>query len=791
MSSEQLPVSPSGRLSRTVMAVLVVALTALALLLSRSATGAAQPARLPVTPLVNPPTDQIIVRFRDSANQGALSAAAEAQLADRLSAAAGVTLTIQRPMSGGATVLKLAASADEATVTAISQRLAALPEVEYAEPDAIMQLVGRPIVADAPQSADLTPNDPRFSDQWHYRYTAGVEEGLNLVPAWNITTGSASTVVAVIDTGIRSHPDLAGRTVPGYDFITDPFVANDGDGRDSNPADPGDWSSSNQCFPGSPAEDSSWHGTHVAGTIGANSNNNSGVAGVNWATKILPLRVLGRCGGYLSDIVDATRWAAGLAVPGVPANANPADVVNLSLGGNGACGASYQNAFNELNAAGVVSVVAAGNSAVNASGARPANCDGVITVAATSKTGDQAYYTNYGTVVEIAAPGGEQSFANDPDGVLSTLNAGTTVPAADNYIYYQGTSMAAPHIAGLVSLLMGEQPGLTPAQVLNILQTTARDFPSGSGCNTSKCGAGIADAFAALSALDVELVAPTLISPANGANLGTLTPTLTWSAVAGADAYQVQVATDAAFSDIVVNLPSVAGTTTAVTVPDEGSYWWRVRAKAGAETGPWSAEWRMNLTDGSGPVPSKSVLPMIINVPYVPPPPPLVNGDFEQGRAVWTQSSSNGVPIILHVSEEEDMVVHGGEWGAWLGGLDSETSSIKQEVTVPAAEPYLAFYYRINSADFCGFDYGRVYINAEIVKSYDLCEDNNMGGFSRNTINLSSYAGQTVMLEFRSTSDDSGVSNLFVDDVSFVAGAAAAETPAGGAPDSAGRVFRK
>ncbi len=789
MSPNRSPVSASIRLSRAVIMVMAVALTALALLLGRSATGAAQPAPLPVAPLVAPPTDQMIVRFRDSANQGALSAAAEAQLAERLSAAAGVTLVFQRPMSGGATVLKMAAPADEATALAISQRLAALPEVEYAEPDAIMQIVGNPALAEAPDSADLTPNDTRFNDQWHYRYVAGSQEGLNLLPAWNITTGVNTTVVAVVDTGIRSHADLAGRTVPGYDFITDPFVANDGDGRDSNPADPGDWSTSNQCFPGSPTEDSSWHGTHVAGTIGANTNNNSGVAGVNWAARILPVRVLGRCGGYLSDIVDATRWAGGLAVPGVPANANPADVINLSLGGSGACGVSYQDAFNALNAAGVVSVVAAGNSGVNASGARPANCDGVITVAATSKTGDQTYYTNYGAVIEIAAPGGEQSGPNDPDGILSTLNAGTTVPASDTYIYYQGTSMAAPHIAGLVSLMLGERPSLTPAQVLNVLQTTARDFPSGSSCNTAKCGAGIADAFAALSALDVELVAPTLNSPANGANVGTLEPTLSWSSVAGADAYQVQVAEEAAFNNIVVNLPSVASTTTSVTLPDEGSYWWRVRAKAGAETGPWSAVWRMNLTD-SGPVASKAFLPMATNVPYVPPAPPLDNGDFEQGATGWAQSSSNGVPIILHISEDDDMVVHGGEWGAWLGGLNSETSVISQEVTVPANQPYLAFYYRINSADICGFDYGRVLINAQVVKSYNLCQSGNMGDFARNVINLTSYAGQTVMLKFQTTSDSSGISNLFIDDVSFVS-SAAAEAPAAGAPDAAWRVFQK
>ena len=136
------------------------------------------------------------------------------------------------------------------------------------------------------------------------------------------------------------------------------------------------------------------------------------------------------------------------------------------------------------------------------------------------------------------------------------------------------------------------------------------------------------------------------------------------------------------------------------------------------------------------------------------------------------------------------MVVHGGEWGAWLGGLHDETSAISQEVTVPADRPYLAFYYRINSSDVCGFDYGRVFINNEIVESYDLCQSNNMADFGRTVVNLTTYAGQTVTLKFQSTSDSSGFSNMFVDDVSF-ANSAAAETPAAGAPDSSERIFQK
>ncbi len=563
---------------------------ALVLLLGRPAAQAAQ-TPTGVAPLVSLPTNQIIVQFAP-AGEAALAAAGADQLLGRLSTAAGLTLTMQRPMSGDAYVLRLPARIDEAAVTAMAARIAALPEVVYAEPDAIMQIIASPPLADAP-AADVTPDDTRFDDQWHYRYDPGVEEGLNLLPAWGITTGAASTVVAVIDTGIRSHADLAGRTVPGYDFIADVPTANDGNARDNDPSDPGDWTTNNQCLPGWDATDSSWHGTHVAGTIGAASNNGSDVASVNWNAKVLPVRVLGRCGGFLSDIVDATRWAAGLTVPGAPANANPADVVNLSLGGGGACGTSYQNAFNDLAAAGVVSVVAAGNSAVNVSGARPANCNNVITVAATSKTGDQTYYTNYGALVEIAAPGGEQFFANDPGGVLSTLNAGLTGPGADDLRYYQGTSMAAPHIAGLVSLLLGEDPSLTPAEVLDIVQTTARDFPAGSGCTTAKCGAGIADAFAALSALD-SLAAPLLIAPANGQTVTAADVQFEWWGVEWATGYHLQVATDIAFNNLVVDDDTLTGDSVMKTLPGEDTYYWSVRA-LGDEDGPWSEVWQFTV----------------------------------------------------------------------------------------------------------------------------------------------------------------------------------------------------
>ncbi len=460
------------------------------------------------------PTNQIIVKYRAAALATGAFGPTEPLQMQRLSEAAGVPLTYFREMSGDAHVLRLPGRLPLAEVHALADRLRALPEVEYAEPDAIMVHT-------------LTPNDPRYNEQWHYFAPAGSNYGINAPAAWDITTGSNSIVVAVIDTGITNHSDLNDRIVPGYDFISDPWTANDGDRRDNDAADPGDWTVADDCYPGSPARNSSWHGTHVAGTIGAASNNGVGVAGVNWAARILPVRVLGRCGGYTSDIADGMRWAAGLSVSGVPGNSNPAKVLNLSLGGQGACGTTYQEAINAIVAAGATVVVSAGNSNANASDYHPANCNGVITVAATNRNGSRAYYSNYGAAVEISAPGGETnvSFSN---GVLSTLNSGTRGPVSESYALYQGTSMAAPHVSGVASLLYARDPMLTPAQVLNILQSTATAFPSGSTCSTSTCGSGIVNARRAL-----EAIAPNPVPTISG-----LDPS---SAIAGGPAFDLTV----------------------------------------------------------------------------------------------------------------------------------------------------------------------------------------------------------------------------------------------------------
>lgn len=451
----------------------------------------------PVIPAVAPehqtdlgasPTSQIIIKYRPNANATDSNGQIKTDKMNALSTATGDILTYKRAMSGDAHVLSLPARMSSASVDALARKLAALPEVEYAEPDYVM----RPT---------LVPNDSSYAAQWHYYGPFGI----NAPAAWDITTGSATVRVAVIDTGITDHPDLAGRWVGGYDFIADVPTANDGNGRDSDPHDPGDWVTANMCGLGEPAESSSWHGTHVAGTIGAASNNGLGVAGINWVSPIVPIRVLGRCGGFTSDIVDGMRWAAGLTVSGVPANANPAKVLNLSLGGGGSCSATYQNAINAINAAGAIIVVSAGNSNANAANFTPASCNGVVTVASTDRDGNRAFYSNFGTAVEISAPGGETN-TNSPspapqNGVLSTLNNGLTTPGTASYAYYQGTSMAAPHITGVLSLMVSLDPTLNFTQSLQILQISARAFPGGSNCTTSTCGSGIVDAAAALNAV--------------------------------------------------------------------------------------------------------------------------------------------------------------------------------------------------------------------------------------------------------------------------------------------------
>lgn len=434
-------------------------------------------------------TDRMIVKYKDArvSAKGARMVPAVAgnrmAILSRSGQQFGLTMKALHATATGANVIQLSKKMADADVEALARDLKARdPNVEYAEPDRRMYPM-------------MTPNDPYFADQWHYGNTPG---GIRATTAWDTATGSG-VVVAVIDTGIRPHADLRDNLLPGYDMIADTFTANDGGGRDSDASDPGDATAAGACGSGTPSTNSSWHGTHVAGTIAARTNNGVGVAGVAFNAKVVPVRVLGRCGGYTSDIADGIIWASGGTVANAPANANPAKVLNLSLGGSGACSRTSQDAINSARSRGVLVVVAAGNSSTDASNFNPANCAGVVTVAAVNRAGGRASYSNYGNAIDVAAPGGE-TYPRSSDGILSTLNSGTSGPSSDSYSYYQGTSMAAPHVAGVAALMLSKTPGLTPDQIESKLKSTSRSFPA--TCNS--CGSGIVDATAALGTVVVD-----------------------------------------------------------------------------------------------------------------------------------------------------------------------------------------------------------------------------------------------------------------------------------------------
>jgi serine protease len=404
-----------------------------------------------------------------------------------------------RRLAIGFDVVRTNRKLDYHAAEAFMNRLRRDPGVKHVEIDRIMKPLS-------------TPNDPGYPSQWHYFEATG---GINMPAAWDLSTGSGA-VVAVLDTGVTPHTDLNANIVSGYDFISDLPTANDGNGRDSDPSDPGDWAAAGDCGAGDPAtdENSSWHGTHVAGTIAAVTNNSSGVAGIAYNAKVMPLRVLGHCGGYASDIADAIVWAVGGTVSGVPTNANPVEVLNLSLGGTGSCGSTTQTAINTAVAAGAVVVVAAGNEDADASTSEPANCQNVIAVGATSRAGARASYSNYGSTVDVSAPGGDgPDFA---DNILSTWNTGTTVPGAQAYAYSGGTSMATPHVAAVAALMQSAATS-SPATVESVLKSTARALPV--ACPQG-CGAGIINAFAAIGAVGAGALTITDVSDSEG-NSGT------------------------------------------------------------------------------------------------------------------------------------------------------------------------------------------------------------------------------------------------------------------------------
>lgn len=411
---------------------------------------------------------EVIVKFRDSVGLQGLSNL-QAQVGNQVLSAVQVR-------SLGAALPRTSlyrASTDAAGTLELVRALSARPDVEYAEPNYISYAL-------------KTPNDTRYNLQWHYR-------AMNLENAWDVTDGTTGTpvTVAVVDTGSINHPDLQGTFVGGYDFITSSTSAGDGNGRDSDPTDLGG--------------DSGYHGSHVAGTVAARSNNALGVAGVSWGAKVVPVRVLGVDGsGTNADILPGVQWAAGLSVSGVPNNPNPAKVINMSLGGSRSCSQTEQQLYDNLKAQGVIVVVAAGNENDDANNHSPASCQSVITVGATGPTGERAPYSNYGSPVDVMAPGGDtkRTFTvggqTYPAGVLSPLLDQNGNPA---YGFYQGTSMASPHVAGLAALILSREPNLNFDAMISRLRAASTPL-SATTCNRpsgNECGAGLVDALRAIN----------------------------------------------------------------------------------------------------------------------------------------------------------------------------------------------------------------------------------------------------------------------------------------------------
>ncbi|MFI5866138.1 S8 family peptidase [Streptomyces sp. NPDC051546] len=501
-------------------------------------------------PAAAAPAENLIVGYKSSAAEAGSNDAAAADVAAK-GKKASKKAKFERRLGTGAALVTLGAPADAAAVMA---QFRADPDVAYVEPDSRAYALA------------VTPNDTEYAKQWDlFEPTAG----MNVPAAWDKTTGSGVTV-AVIDTGYVAHSDVAPNIVAGYDFISSSTAARDGNGRDNNPADQGDWSAAGECGTGSTASNSSWHGTHVAGTIAAATGNSKGVAGIAYGAKIQPVRVLGKCGGATSDIVDAITWASGGSVAGVPANATPAKVINMSLGGSGACTATYQNAINAAVGRGTTVVVAAGNSNANASGFSPASCNNVINVASTNRTGDRSFYSNFGTIIDVSAPGGETRRATDTpgtvttpeNGILSTLNDGATTPGAEIYKPYQGTSMAAPHIAGLAALLVSAKPSLTPAQVESAIKANARPL---AGTCTGGCGTGLADAAATVAAVTSTPTTPSFENTADFAvaDNATVESPITVSGVTGNAPAALQVGVNIVHTyigDLKVDLVAPDGT---------------------------------------------------------------------------------------------------------------------------------------------------------------------------------------------------------------------------------------
>ncbi|GAB2608319.1 S8 family peptidase [Novilysobacter erysipheiresistens] len=446
--------------------------------------------------------DRFIVRYREGSpqrhdTQRLVQSLQQVVARSGLVGGAGLSVRHVRSLALGGDVVEVSRPLDRVSAAALMRSIATDPAVAHVEPDILLSHTGLP----ARVSPAMVPDDELYAQyQWHLHSATG---GIRAPAAWDATSGEG-VVVAVLDTGITDHEDLDGNVLEGYDFITDTFLSRrETDERVAGAHDYGDWNDDpTQC----PVSPSSFHGSHVAGTVAETTGNGIGMAGVAHDARVLPVRVLGRCGGYLSDIADAVVWASGGSVDGVPDNANPAEVINMSLSGAAACGAesTMQLAIDAAIANGTTVVVAAGNDNADVGGFTPASCASVVTVGATRIGGGRAGYSNYGSRVDLSGPGGGGSADGNPGGyVWQSINDSATSPELGTPTYggMAGTSMAAPHVAGVVALVqsVAETP-LAPDEMRALLKDTARPFPVEIPAGTP-VGSGILDAQAAVAAV--------------------------------------------------------------------------------------------------------------------------------------------------------------------------------------------------------------------------------------------------------------------------------------------------
>lgn len=375
------------------------------------------------------------------------------------------------------------------------------PELRIQPP--FLDINDDPVTDTVETSHSTVPDDTYAHQQWSLHKNPSIAGASGLFGSQNYLVAPTEVVVAVVDSGVMlEHEDL--HFLPGYDFIHEPTVGNDGDGRDHDPSDPGDWVNQEDIdqqmvSAGCPLAESKWHGTAIAGIISATSYNATGIAGGSPAVSMLPVRVTGKCGGYVSDLIDGIRWAAGLEVKGVARNQNPANVINLSVGFEGSCSNAMQHAINEATDAGAILVTAATNSGADLDETpySPASCENIIAVAATDRAGSITPYTALGQSIFISAPGGTVS-----DGIITTQNEGSELPMQkSSYGYHYGTSIAAAHVSSAIANLLSYKPDLSKSQIEQLLSVSASPTHYDPNCRQGQCGEGRLDAYAAMELL--------------------------------------------------------------------------------------------------------------------------------------------------------------------------------------------------------------------------------------------------------------------------------------------------